>query len=137
MQNPNLEKEIYAAAVSLIERRYPKGWGGAAAVRLETGEIITSVSPDTELDVLSVCMELGGFLEAHKQDVPVTHSLCVFRESEDAPFTILSPCGVCQERLRFWGVNVLVAVTNSSNELLFRPLSDLQHHHWSAAFNKD
>lgn len=136
MQNTDIEKEIYAAAVSLIEQRYPKGWGGAAAIRLATGEIVTSVAPDTQLDVLSVCMELGGFLEAHKQDVSVTHSLCVFREAEDAPFTLLSPCGVCQERLRFWGENVLVAVTNTSNELVFRPLCELQLHHWSRAFTK-
>ncbi|MGJ8529788.1 cytidine deaminase [Maritalea sp.] len=134
MKKKSLEEDIYSAALNLVEQRYPKGWGGAAAVRLATGEIVTSVAPDTELDVLSSCMELGSFLEAHKQNVPVTHSLCIFRENEKSPFKILSPCGVCQERLRFWGTSVLVAVTNPSNELIFKSLGELQQHHWSDAY---
>ena len=28
-----IEKDLYDAAVQLIETRYPTGWGGAAAVR--------------------------------------------------------------------------------------------------------
>ncbi|MBB3712781.1 cytidine deaminase [Limimaricola variabilis] len=128
------EQQLYAAAVDLVKRRYPTGWGGAAAVRLESGDIVTSVAPDTDFDALFVCMELSAFLEAHKRDLKVTHSLCLFREDETASFNILSPCGICQERLRFWGTDVLVAVTNPGKELLFRPLADLQAHHWSGAY---
>jgi len=135
MKTMKIEAQLYSSAVKLIEQRYSKGWGGAAAIRLATGEIVTSVAPDTELDVLSTCMELGGFLEAHKQNQAVTHSLCIFRENESASFTILSPCGVCQERLRYWGSGVLVAVTNPKNEVIFKPLSNLQQHHWSAAYD--
>lgn len=130
----NTERQMYQSAVDLVEQRYPEGWGGAAAVRLATGEIVTSIAPDTDLDVLSVCMELGGFLEAHKQNQPVTHSLCIYRQDEKSPFKVLSPCGVCQERLRFWGPDVLVAVTNPTNELLFKPLKELQKFHWSDAY---
>lgn len=128
--------QMYEAAVSLIKHRYPKGWGGAASVRLTSGEVVTSVAPDTDLDVVSACMELGGFLEAHKQNLPVTHSLCIFRENEQAPFRFLSPCGVCQERLRFWGADVQVAVTNPGNELIFRSLAELQNYHWSDAYRQ-
>ncbi len=28
MRNFNIEKEMYRRAVELIEKRYPKGWGG-------------------------------------------------------------------------------------------------------------
>lgn len=130
----SIGNDLYEAATALAARRYPTGWAGAAAVRLATGEIVTSIAPDVDLDVLSLCMEVGGMLEAHKRDEPLTHSLCVVRESEKEPFRVLSPCGVCQERLRFWGADVLVAITNAENALVFRRLLDLQPHHWSAAY---
>ena len=71
------EQELYHAAVELIKKRYPRGWGGAAAVRTETGKILTSIAPDTKNDALSLCMEVGAFLEAHKLNEKVTHSLCI------------------------------------------------------------
>lgn len=58
----SIAAEMLDAAAALIERRYPTGWRGAAAVRLATGDIVTSVAPDTDLDVVAVCMELGGYL---------------------------------------------------------------------------
>ena len=129
-----VEEELFQAAVELIEARYETGWGGAASIRLMSGKIITSVAPDVELDALSLCMEVGGILEAHKQNQSVTHSLCIYRECEGKPFKILSPCGICQERLRFWGPDVFVAVTNPDNKLDFRRLAELQPFHWSAAY---
>ncbi|WP_227271775.1 cytidine deaminase [Roseobacter weihaiensis] len=131
-----LEEQIHRSAVELAEQRYPTGWAGAAAIRLESGEIVTSVAPDTDLDALSLCMEVGGMLEAHKQNKAVTHSLCVFRDDEKAAFKFLTPCGICQERLRYWGRDVLVAVTNMNNELVFKRLGELQEFHWSMAYEK-
>lgn len=130
----SIENDLYQSAIAFIKERYPTGWGGAAAIRLESGDILTSVAPDTDFDALSVCMELGSILEAHKRDQTVTHSICVVRDDEDSCFTVLSPCGICQERLRHWGSEVLVAVTNPERELIFKPLHTLQPHHWRAAF---
>jgi cytidine deaminase len=127
-----IEKELYQAAVELIERRYPTGWGGAAAVRTESGKILTSVAPDTKNDGLALCMEVGAYLEAHKLDEAVTHSLCICREDEHSEYLILTPCGICQERLVHWGGDVKAAVTNPNNELIFKPLRELQPYHWSA-----
>ena len=70
-----VEQDLYQSATALIETRYPVGWGGAAAVRLASGEILTSVAPDTDFDALSICMELGSLLEAHKRAETVTHSV--------------------------------------------------------------
>ncbi|KIC43234.1 cytidine deaminase [Ruegeria sp. ANG-R] len=131
----NIEQELYHNATELIVNRYPKGWGGAAAIRLVNGDIVTSVAPETDFDALSVCMELGAFLEAHKRDQRVTHSLCVFRDHETSDFRILTPCGICQERLRFWGMDTLVAITNPENKLIFLPLRDLLPHHWLPAYS--
>ncbi|MCG9552742.1 cytidine deaminase [Vibrio sp. Isolate31] len=125
------EQELYHAAVELIKIRYPRGWGGAAAVRTETGKILTSIAPDTKNDALSLCMEVGAFLEAHKLNEKVTHSLCICREDESTEFLVLSPCGVCQERLVHWGGDVKAAISTKENKLVFKTIRELMPHHWS------
>lgn len=133
----SVEDDLYQSAIALIKHRYPTGWGGAAAIRLKSGDILTSVAPDTDFDALAVCMELGAILQAHKLDQTVTHSLCVFRDDEYSRFTILSPCGICQERLRHWGSDVMVAISNPEQEVVFKPLLALQPHHWRTAIDHD
>ena len=91
----NIEKDLYEAAVQLIEERYPIGWGGAAAMYTKDNQILTSVSPDVLNASTELCMETGSILEAHKLNVPVTHSICIVRDDEKAPFKILTPCGTC------------------------------------------
>lgn len=76
-------------------------------------------------------MEVGAILEAHKIDETVTHSLCICREDEYSSYLILIPCGICQERLVHWGGDVMAAVSNAENTLIFKPLRELQPHHWS------
>ena len=128
----NIEQTLYTSACELIEARYPHGWGGAAAIRTESGKILTSVAPDVKNDALNLCMEVGAILEAHKRNEKVTHTLCICRENETVPFVVLTPCGVCQERLTHWGGDVLAAVTNPENKLVFRSIRELQPYHWSA-----
>ncbi|EHH1032927.1 cytidine deaminase [Vibrio parahaemolyticus] len=132
----NIEKELYQAAIELVNMRYPSGWGGAAAVRTESGKILTSIAPDTKNDALSLCMEVGAYLEAHKLNERVTHSLCLCRENENDEFLILSPCGVCQERLVHWGGDVKAAITTLDNALVFKPIRELMPHHWSLVNGK-
>ncbi|EIL2911186.1 cytidine deaminase [Vibrio alginolyticus] len=126
-----IKKDLYDAAVQLIETRYPTGWGGAAAVRTRSGKILTSVAPDVKNDALSLCMEVGAYLEAHKLNEAVTHSLCICREDENKDFLVLSPCGICQERLVHWGGDVKAAISNENNELVFKTIRELMPHHWS------
>ncbi len=131
-----IEHELFEAAKGLIEQRYPVGWGGAAAIALEDGRTLTSVAPEVENNALSLCIEVGAFLEANKLNLTVTHSLCIVRNDESSEFVFLSPCGICQERLLYWGSDVLVAITNERNELVFKPLKELICHHWSIAYGK-
>lgn len=126
-----VEQDLYDAAVQLIESRYPVGWGGAAAVRTTSGKILTSVSPDVKNDALSLCMEVGAYLEAHKIDEAITHSLCLCREDENGEFLVLSPCGICQERLVHWGGDVKAAITTEDNQLVFKTIRELMPYHWS------
>ncbi|WBA13770.1 cytidine deaminase [Salinivibrio proteolyticus] len=126
-----IEQSLYDAALALLQTRYPTGWGGAAAVRLASGDIVTSVAPDVKNDALSLCMEVGAYLEAHKRHEVVTHSLCLCREDEHSQVLILSPCGVCQERLVHWGGDVKAAISTPDNQLVFKTVRELMPHHWS------
>lgn len=126
-----MEEKLFDAALNLINARYPSGWGGAAALATESGKILTSVAPDTKNDALSLCMETGACLEAHKINEKITHSLCLCRESEVSEIIILTPCGICQERLSHWGGDVAVAVSNNKNRLVFKTLRELMPYHWS------
>lgn len=111
MRDLVLEKMMFQKAVELIEKRYPRGWGGAGVVYTAQGHFYTSVSIETANASAELCIETGAMLEAHKYRERVTHCLCVVRENERAPYRVLSPCGICQERLRFWGDEIWVGVT--------------------------
>lgn len=58
--------------------------------------------PDVINASTELCMETGAILEAHKFHKKVTHSICLARENEHSELKVLSPCGVCQERLFYW-----------------------------------
>jgi cytidine deaminase len=124
-------EELFKEAKQLIELRYPVGWGGAAALLTNNGDVLTSIAPIVKNDSLNLCMEVGACLEAHKLDVSITHSLCIYRENENSDFIILTACGICQERLSFWGDKVEVAISNKENKLISKPLKKLMPHHWS------
>lgn len=134
MRDREIENEMYRKAVQLIERRYPVGWGGAGVVHTSAGHDYTSVSIDCANASATVCIELGAMLEAHKYNEKVTHCLCLVRDDERSPFKVLSPCGICQERLRYWGEDVQVAVTTDDEKIKFVPLGVLQPYHWTRAY---
>ncbi|MDQ0271429.1 cytidine deaminase [Cytobacillus purgationiresistens] len=131
----NIEQRLYNEAIELIEKRYPEGWGGAGAIALEDGTIHTSVAPEIINDSTVVCIETGAILEAHKLNKKITHSLCVVRDDEQSPYKVLSPCGICQERLFYWGPTVKVGVTLPGKKLTFKTLAEVQPYHWSAAYD--
>lgn len=132
-----IEEEMFQKAIEFIPKRYPKGWGGVAIIRTEDERYLTSVSIDTANASAVLCIEVGAMCEAHKYNVKVTHCLCVVRDDENSPFKILSPCGICQERLRFWGTDVKVGVTTADNSLRFVTLNELNPFHWTNAYSAE
>lgn len=134
MRNYEIEKKMYDKAVALIQKRYPTGWGGAAVIHTAKDSYFTSVCIETANASAELCIEVGAMCEAHKYQEKVTHCLCVVRDDENSPFKVLSPCGICQERLRFWGEDVQMGVTTENEEPLFVTLREMQPHHWSKAY---
>lgn len=73
MNYVDIEQKLFETVTDLIKRRYSEGWGGAAAVCLEDGTILTSIAPEVINDSTNLCMETGSILEAHKMNKKVTH----------------------------------------------------------------
>lgn len=136
-KDESIKEEMYRRAIAFISKRYPQGWGGVAIIHSADDQYFSSVAIQTPNSSTILCIEVGAITEAHKFDVQVTHCLCLIRENENSPFKILSPCGLCQERLRFWGADVLVAVTTPDSALKFVRLAELQPFHWTQAYSED
>ncbi|MEW4305579.1 cytidine deaminase [Rossellomorea marisflavi] len=128
------EQQLYEAAIDLINTRYPTGWGGAAAMMTKGGRLLTSVAPEVINASTELCMETGAILEAHKFADEVTHTICVAREDEHAPYQILTPCGVCQERLFYWGPQVKARIYTADGQVEFKRLDEIQPYHWYQAY---
>lgn len=129
-----VEETLFMTAVEFIKTRYPTGWGGAAVIRTEDGKMLISVAPEVNNASAELCIETGAICEAHKLNAKVTHCICVVRDNPQSGFKVLTPCGICQERLRYWGGDVLVGVTDPDNSLKFVPLKELMPYWWHNAY---
>ncbi|MEO8351081.1 MAG: cytidine deaminase [Chthoniobacteraceae bacterium] len=127
-----LDQTLVGAALDLATNRWPAREAGAAALYTASGRILTSVFAESPNQSACLCHETGAICEAHKLQEIVTASVCVSREDVAAPFVILPPCGICCERLAFWGGEIEVAVPRredpSSWEM--RRLKQLMPHYW-------
>lgn len=127
----NLEKEMFNKALEFLNNRYGENKaGGVAILRIETGEFLISVWPEYANSSADLCAEVGAICEAHKLNKRVTHSLCICRKNDNEPYEILSPCGICQERLFFWGKDVKCAISTKDNSVVFKTLEELQPYYW-------
>ncbi|GGB03596.1 cytidine deaminase [Macrococcus hajekii] len=131
----NIEEKLFEEAMSFIKKRYPEGWGGAAAMFSKKGQIYISVAPEVINAGTELCIETGAILEAHKNDDVITHSICIVRDDENSEFKVLTPCGICQERLLYWGNQVSVGVTTGEGHLTYKTLEELQPYHWTNAYS--
>ena len=130
-----LDQSLVDAAIQQALARFPSGYAGAAAIRTETGQILTSVCFEPPNSGAGLCHETGAYCEANRLDARVVASVCVSRSESGRPFLILAPCGICQERLALWGpdVEVAVAVPGQPSEWESKLLSQLQPHYWRNA----
>ena len=130
----NIEQTLYDTAVNFIKDRYPIDWGGAAVIHTEGDRYLISVAPEVLNASTELCIETGAICEAHKFNVKVKHCICVVRDDENSKFKVLTPCGICQERLRYWGEDVMVGVTTEDNSLKFVRLGELMPYYWGKAY---
>lgn len=102
---------------------------------LANGAILTSTAPAAFNPSVEVCHETGAYCEAYRLDVEIVASVCVYRDTDDR-FLVLSPCGVCLERLAVYGPEVLVGVPadNDPTQPSWVQLREAHPHYWRTAF---
>lgn len=139
--NRVVDAALVKAAIDLATERYAgdpdgDGWAGAAAMYTSDGRILTSVFVEAPNQAATLCSETGAIAEAHKLNLAVAASVCVSRERPDAQFQILTPCGICQERLAYWGGDVQVAVphTDDPARWVSKALREVQPEYWAKGF---
>lgn len=127
----NIEKEMFDKALKFLIERYGENKaGGVAVLRIESGEYLISIWPEVNNSSADLCAETGAICEAHKLNKKVTHSLCVCRQKDNENYEIISPCGICQERLFYWGSDVQCAISTKDNSVVFKSLKELQPYYW-------
>lgn len=84
------------------------------------------------------CHEVEPFAAAYRLDQPIVASVCLHRSAPDR-FLVLSPCGVCRERLAVHGPDVLVAVAdqNDPTNAVWKPLRAVLPDYWQVVFTED
>lgn len=134
----NLDQGLVDAARELLESRFPGAEGIAAAMYTDDGGILTSVFFEPEWGGGMLCAETGAICEAEKLNRRVTASVCVSRLSGTDPVVILTPCGICQERLFHWGGELEVAVPDPADPTrwMAKTLNEVQPYYWVNAFDR-
>ena len=133
-----LDQKLVDAAIAQLEERFPGEEGIAAAMYTAGGQILTSVFFQPEWGGGGLCAETGALLEAHRLNQRVIAAVCVSRLSGENPIVILTPCGICQERLFHWGDEVEVAVPDQADptKWVAKSLKEVQPYYWVNAFNR-
>lgn len=132
----HLDQALVDAAIDLLQQRFPDRGGIAAALYTADGDILTSIAFEPEWGGGGLCAETGAICEATKYNKRITASVCVSRLSASSPIVILTPCGICQERLFHWGsdIEVAVPVDQSPTHWIAKTLREVQPYYWVNAF---
>lgn len=128
-------RELIDRVQAFARDRFPEGDEGVAGVLLSDGSVLTSTAPAALNPSVELCHETGAFCEAYKLDREIAASLCLHRETDDR-FLVLSPCGVCMERLAVHGPGVLVGVPSVGDHTkpAWVELRDAHPHYWRRIF---
>ena len=105
---------------------------------LKDGTILTGTSPDAANSSVEVCHEIEPYCGAFRLGQSVVASVCLHRTT-DGRFLVLSPCGVCRERLAVHGPDVLVAVADEADptRVEWATLKDVLPHYWLTVFPEE
>jgi cytidine deaminase len=131
-----VDERLIKAAITQNGRPTHAGRNGAAALYVDNGEIATSIAFDPPNCYAGLCHETGAILEAYRRDLRVGASVCVCCPPGSETILVLTPCGICQERLYWWGPDVQVGVPGPDDQArwLSKPLRELTPHYWATPF---
>jgi cytidine deaminase len=125
-----------AACQTLMNARLPEDEEqGAAAMLLGDGTIVVGTAPTAVNSSVDLCHETEPFCAAYRLNQRIVASVCLHRQ-QGGRTVVLSPCGVCRERLAVHGPHVLVAVPDRHDvtAVVWKGLKELLPDYWLAAF---
>lgn len=127
-----VDQKLYDAARKLLDEHPDQA---VSACYTEDGEILTGVSTDAHHLQVGLCAETGPVCEAQKLKKKIAASICLSNSSKLNRLVINPPCGVCQERLFWFGENVHVAIPEKEDPTQWQsvPLKQVQPHWWYAS----
>jgi cytidine deaminase len=102
---------------------------------LDDGTILTGTAPEAINPAVQVCHETEPFCAAFRLGRRIVASVCLHREPGGRT-VVLSPCGVCRERLAGHGPHVLVAVAEGSDptRVAWKSLHEALPDYWMLVF---
>lgn len=122
----SLDHELIAAAVEAAKKPVSQLWGGkapalvGAALRLEGGDVITSVNLIADVGSLSVCAEPIAIAEAIRQPgKKIAAIVAVYHEPGHEP-RVVSPCGRCRECIADYALESFVILRQPKSDSLFK-----------------
>jgi cytidine deaminase len=123
------------ACRSLIRERFGREEHGAAAMLLDDGTILIGTAPAAANPAVQICHEIEPFSAAYRLGRAVVASVCLHQDPA-GKLLVLSPCGVCRERLAAHGPGVLVAVADPNDRTMpiWKTLKDMLPDYWLTAF---
>jgi cytidine deaminase len=135
VEKPNLCAAVAACRALIGDRFSDEEHHGAAAMLLDDGTILTGTAPPAINPSVEVCHETEPYCAAFRLDRRIVASVCLHREPGGRT-VVLSPCGVCRERLAVHGPNVLVAVADADDptQVVWKTLKHVLPHYWMTAF---
>ena len=135
MDEAQLSETIEACRSLLGERFSDDDHHGAAAMLLDDGTILTGTAPDASNPSVEVCHETEPYCAAFRLGRSIVASVCLHREPGGRT-VVLSPCGVCRERLAVHGPDVLVAVADAGDATVavWKRLKEVLPDYWMTAF---
>ena len=135
MHGDQLNRTVDACR-GLIEHRFPgREERGAAAMLLADGTVLTGTAPDAVNPAVEVCHEIEPYAAAFRLEQEIVASVCLHRDDKGR-FLVLSPCGVCRERLAVHGPDVLVGVAGGEDptQVVWKPLREVLPDYWMTVF---
>jgi cytidine deaminase len=132
---PELAAVVDACRALIRDRFDDDEARGAAAMLLDDGTILTGTSPDVVNPSVDLCHETEPYCAAFRLGRSIVASVCLLREPGGRTM-VLSPCGVCRERLAMHGPNVQVAVAHPDDPelVVWKRLKEIFPDYWMRVF---
>lgn len=105
---------------------------------VDDGSVLTGTSPNFLNSSTDVCHEIEPYAAAFRLNRRIRASLCLHR-MPDGTFVVLSPCGVCRERLAVHGPDVKLGVPRDGepSEIQWVSLREALPHYWLSVFPEE